>query len=214
MAFGIYQLYHRFQPRFRQARRRRLLEFIHRTQTATILDLGGNVYDWYEVPTTARITVLNLALAGPPPDPAGNISFIAGDACQLPFADQSFDLVYSNSVIEHLATAENQRRFASEARRVGRALFIQTPNRWFPIEPHFIAPFFHFLPKRAQSLFLPHLSLRSLLRSGDNADLHCLFAELRLLSARQLQGLFPESTIQRERLFGLTKSLIAAKPSL
>jgi hypothetical protein len=214
MAFGIYQLYHLLQPRFRQARRRLLLDFIQRTRVATILDLGGNVYDWLDFPTTARITVLNLALTGPPPDPAGNISFLIGDACQLPFADQSFDLVYSNSVIEHLATEENQRRFANEARRVGRALFIQTPNRWFPVEPHFLAPFFHFLPKRAQSLFLPHFSVRGLLRSGDNADLPRLFAELRLLSARQLQNLFPESTIHRERLLGLTKSLIAAKPSL
>jgi hypothetical protein len=212
MGFGIYSIYHRLQPRFRERRRRMLAEIVERTGAETILDLGGNVYDWQDVAQSARITVLNLAFNGTP-DPTGRITFVAGDARRLPFADESFDLVHSNSVIEHLPTEADQRLFAQEAMRVGRQLFIQTPNRWFPVEPHFITLFFHYLPKRAQRLFLPHLSLRALLRSGDNADLAQLFAELRLLSAAQLQALFPDCAIHRERLLGLTKSLIALKVS-
>ena len=73
--------------------------------------------------------------------------WISRDATNLhEFGDASFDIAFSNSVIEHLSTFENQARMAAEVRRVARAYWVQTPNFWFPIEPHFLVPAWHWLP--------------------------------------------------------------------
>jgi SAM-dependent methyltransferase len=163
------------------------------------------------VPVPSEITVVNVAPTDSSAEYPERFHYRMGDGRDLPFADQSFQIFYSNSVIEHLRRLEDQRRFAREALRVGRAVFVQTPNRWFPIEPHFVVLFLHFLPKGIQRLFLPHFSLRGLFRSGDNVEMKHLFDELRLLSFREMQSLFPGCTIHRERVFGLTKSLIAIR---
>ena len=84
-------------------------------------------------------------------DALGEIVFVSlpdvGDAVDMPgISDGAFDVVFSNSVIEHVETYENQRRMAAEIRRVGRRYFVQTPNRHFPLEPHFLVPGFQLLP--------------------------------------------------------------------
>jgi hypothetical protein len=211
MPFGIYSIYRLLQPGFREKRGRLFLELFAPRETTRILDIGGNVYDWRDVPIESRITVLNVAPTDSSPEYPDRFDYVQGDGRALPFEDQSYDLVYANSVIEHLRTFEDQRRFASEVLRVGRQVFVQTPNRWFPVEPHFVTVFLHFLPKRVQRLMLPRLSFRGLFRSGDDANLQALFEELRLLSARELAELFPGCQIHRERLLGLTKSLIAIR---
>lgn len=64
----------------------------------------------------------------------------------LPFADAEFDVVFSNAVVEHVGTRADQRDFLGEALRVGRQLFLTTPNRWYPVELHTMIPLIHFLP--------------------------------------------------------------------
>ena len=92
-----------------------------------------------------EITLLNLTLVE---TDLPNVISIAGDATDLSdFADKSFDIAFSNSVIEHLFSFQNQQKMALEAQRVSRYHFIQTPNFWFPIEPHWVFPCFQFLPK-------------------------------------------------------------------
>ena len=213
MGFGIYTFYRFLQPHFRKSRMRLFLDQFQPGDSTRILDVGGNVYDWRDqVPISSRITVLNVAPTDSSPDyDEARFSYVMGDGCDLPFPDQSFDIVYANSVIEHLGDFEKQKQFAREALRVGRGVFIQTPNRWFPVEPHFVTLMIHYLPKRIQRLFLPRLSLRGFFRSGDNVQLQQLFDELRLLTAREMRELFPTCTIHRERLFGLTKSLVAIR---
>ena len=104
-----------------------------------ILDLGGTNAFWenrgWHERTDVEILTLNLVAEE---QRHGNIKPLTGDATNLAeFAERSIDVVFSNSVIEHLFTFENQRRMASEVQRVGKAFWVQTPNFWFPLEPHF-----------------------------------------------------------------------------
>ena len=212
MAFGIYQFYSLFQPGFRRQRIELFLKLFQPGTATRILDVGGFAYDWEGVvPIESKITLLNIE--HPPatqPLPERFVEEI-GDGCALKHADKTFDIAYSNSVIEHLHTWENQQRFAAEIRRVGKGVFVQTPNRWFPIEPHFVTGFIHFLPARLAKKLLPIFSFRGLFRSGDNNDLRKLANELRLLSLREVKTLFPDCEIHREKWFGLTKSFIAVR---
>lgn len=122
------------------------------------------------------------------------------DGCALPFPDQSFDIVYSNAVLEHLPGWEAQRRFADEVRRVGRAWFVTTPNYWFPIEVHYRLPLVQFLPPRAQQRLVRWLG-------------KVPYPELNLLSVRDLRRLFPESHIARCRVTFYTETLVAVGKS-
>src|ERR1035441_6581078 len=112
----------------------------------TILDVGGTPEMWHTIPgLKASITILN----SDPRELRNRTSHcVVGDGTNLPFPDKAFDLVFSNSVIEHLGTLERQRAFAREMLRTGRRVYCQTPNRWFPIEVHYLGAFFHWLPKR------------------------------------------------------------------
>ena len=125
--------------------------------------------------------------------------FVQGDATQLPFTDGEFDVAYSNSVIEHLAPAARE-EYAREVRRVAGRWFVQTPNRAFPVEPHALLPFVHWLPRPLG---------RALWRLGVSGD---PYDEVKLLSARELRRLFPDAVLVRERVGPLTKSLVAAGP--
>jgi len=110
--------------------------------------------------------------------------------------------VFSNSVIEHVPQ-DLQAAFAAEISRVGQRYFVQTPNRNFPIEPHYQFPFFQFLPLRLQRALNRRFTL-GWQKKGE-------WEEITLLSARQLKRLFPDAEIHRERIFGLTKSLMAVR---
>jgi SAM-dependent methyltransferase len=103
---------------------------------------------------------------------------VQGDACALPFADGAFDVVFSNAVIEHVGGGERQRRFVSEALRVGRRVFITTPNRRFPVEVHTRLPLVHWLPEPAAH------AVYGAVGKEFAKDLH-------LLSRRELASLFP-----------------------
>jgi len=171
-----------------------------------VLDVGGDLWNWQFLSVRPALTVLNIFPA--PPDLPPDVTWVVGDACDLPFHDGAFDVAFSNSVVEHLSTAENQRRFADEVRRVGRAYYVQTPNRWFPIEPHFMAPFIHYLPHRWQRPLYP-LTPWALLNKPDLATMDRQFRDLRLLTADQFRRLFPGARILTERAAGLAKSFVA-----
>lgn len=211
MALGIYQLYRWLQPGFRQRRIEWFLRWCHPGPNTRILDVGGFRSDWDNVvPIESPITLLNL-YHPPQPETSSRFQLEVGDGRQLPYADRSFDVAYSNSVIEHLGAFADQQRFAAEIRRVGRQVFVQTPNRWFFVESHFLTVFVHFLPWRLARKLIRFCSFRGWVRSGDNVDLGQLAAELRLLDFRQMQALFPDCEIHREKWFGLTKSFIAVR---
>ena len=208
---SIYSIYARWQPQFRAARMARFRETFQPTPQTTVLDVGGNYYDWETLGVDCRFTVLNVDAIPTGWEMPPNFSYVVGNGCALSYADGAFDIAYSNSVIEHLTTWGAQVRFAAETRRVGRTVYVQTPNRWFPIEPHFIALFLHWLPRRWHRFLFRWFSVRGWLRRGDNVTLEQLVGELRLLSYREMRELFPDCEIRREKWLGMTKSFIAVR---
>jgi 2-polyprenyl-3-methyl-5-hydroxy-6-metoxy-1,4-benzoquinol methylase len=133
---------------------------------------------------------------------SANVTVVQADATQIPFGDAEFDVAFSNSVIEHIPP-ELQRSFAAEVARVATRYFVQTPNRYFPIEPHYQLPLFQFLPRSARKA----LNRRFTLGWQPKGQ----WEEITLLSARDLARLFPDAEIRREKVLGLTKSLIAVR---
>jgi SAM-dependent methyltransferase len=173
-----------------------------------ILDVGGDDSFWIhsDIPS-ASITILNVQPRSEP----GDHPFVIGDACDLPFADKSFDIVFSNSAIEHVGTWQRQVDFAREVRRVGKSFWVQTPAREFFVEPHLMAPFIHWLPLRAQRRLIRNATLWGWITRPSKARVETFLQEVRLLSKEEVARLFPGSELLRERTAGLTKSYIAMK---
>jgi Methyltransferase domain len=166
------------------------VQFIGDSLRSTLLDVGGGTgIDSEFVPlyrSFESVTVVNLA---PPPSDLRlppNVAFEVADGCHLPYASKSFDWVFSNAVLEHVGSAERQRQFADEIRRVAKyGYFVTTPNKQFPIEPHSLLPFYQFLSENWQRRVV-HFSPYYL----DH------YEEIRLLNAVQLRQFFPEAQIR------------------
>jgi len=156
------------------------------------------------------ITVVNIGLDA---DKCGTDSIfttIAGDARNLAqFPDQSFDIAHQNSLIEHVGGWRDKLRVANETRRIARYYYVQTPNYWFPIEPHFVIPGFQFLPKSARVELIRRTKLGWVAKAENFSDAVQTVEGCDLLSERELRCLFPDARIVRERLPPFTKSLIA-----
>jgi len=198
--------------RFRQSRFETLKSLLDSLDGhVCILDVGGTSRFWSSVgfvPTgRTSITLLNrrvVELAD------RRFGCVVGDARRLPFVDAAFDVVFSNSVIEHVGDYGNQRQMAQEIRRVGKRYFVETPNRRFPIEPHVAIPAFQFLPPPLRIWLLTTIRTR---RSGRSrkpeqirASVQRRISSIHMLSKRELKDLFPEATLHTERFCGLAKS--------
>ncbi len=208
---NIQSIYARISPHFRRRRMAQFLEGMHPSASSPVLDLGGYPWVWAEAGVDFPVVMVNIDVPPGVEQYAPQFTLRRGDATRLPFSDNSFEIVYSNSVIEHLGTWEQQQAFAREARRVGRRLWIQTPARWFPIEPHLIAPLVHYFSKGIQRHLLRWFTVWGWLTRPTRQQVEAFLAEVRLLTFREMQTLFPDCQILRERLFGLTKSYIAVR---
>jgi len=173
--------------------------------------MGGTQVFWETMGFTGskdyRVTLLNLHL---PEVTLPNFSGLVGDAANLDeFSDKEFDVVFSNSVIEHLGNFQDQQQMARQVQRVGKLYFVQTPNRFFPVEPHFLLPFFQFFPLWVQVELIRRFDLGwyEKIPDKDRAREHVL--SHRLLTEREMVTLFPEGQLYKERFFGMTKSFIA-----
>ncbi len=203
------------QRRFRARRMALLARTVGLTAGMRVLDVGGTIEIWRTAPVMPRVILLNQAFW--PHQIGGAEGAILGDGARLPFADQSFDLVFSNSVIEHVGDAAAQARFAAEIARVGKRYWVQTPNRFFPVEQHMWTPLVHWLPRAWQRGILRRFSVWRLVTKHNQAErefyVKHYLETVRLLSAAELGALFPGAAIVRERVFGWTKSLVAWRPS-
>ena len=175
-----------------------------------ILDVGGTSYFWKNSALLSHpglhITLLNLY---PVETSHPAIHAVQGDATDMrEFETGSFDLVFSNSVIEHLYTLELQQKMASEILRVGKSYFIQTPNIYFPIEAHYALPFAQYYPKAFLHFVLTQTKL-SRMKKWSSAEASQYIAEIRLLNAQEMKALFPGASLLKEKVLGLTKSITA-----
>jgi hypothetical protein len=177
----------------------------------SILDVGGTQPFWEAMGFTGdddvRITLLNLSEVEVD---YSTFTSIAGDARNMrEFRDKQFDIVFSNSVIEHVGTRRDQQRMAREVMRLGQRYFVQTPNRFFPIEPHFLFPFFQFLPLPLKVSMVSRFDMGWYTRAANRREAIELANSIRLLTERELRKLFPGAEIYREKFLGLNKSFIA-----
>lgn len=171
-------------------------------------------------PQNVFIADINEAFVKAGQNQYGFTPIVIPESGTLPFPDQFFDVVYCSSVIEHVTIPKNevwgvrsarefmeralaqQAVFAREIRRLGKAYFVQTPNKWFPVESHTWLPFVGYLPRR---LLIP------ILRITNRVWVKRTTPDWYLLTARDMRVFFPDAVILREHFFGLTKSLMAIK---
>jgi SAM-dependent methyltransferase len=174
-----------------------------------VLDVGGTERFWVTVGLPDGLSIMLLNRTAAPVETPG-IESVAGDARHLgAFEDGAFDVVFSNSVIEHVGSFADQARMAAEVQRVGRRYFVQTPNRYFPIEPHFLFPGFQFLPRRIRAGLHQRFDLGWMKRAEDHSSALRNVDELRLLTRAELETLFPRARIWVERFWGWPKSYVA-----
>lgn len=208
---NIHTLYRPFLRFFRSRRTRLFHELMRPAAGGRILDVGGYHWFWTGMECRNPITCLNTELPNPAEPVPAQFRYVRGDGRHLPYNDGDYDIVFSNSVIEHLGSYEDQRRFASEIRRVGRRYWVQTPNRWFPIEPHLLTPVIHYLPRSVQRRLIGRFTVWGLVTRPTRAQVDAFLSEVRLLTEREMEELFPDARILSERFLGLRKSFIAVK---
>ncbi len=182
-----------------------------------ILDCGGTrqFWDLYGNVDARKIVVLSPFMPNNSATEGTALRFVVADGRRLPFRDRTFDLVFSNSVIEHVVDhahdKPNQERFALELRRSGRNLYCETPNQRFVVEPHFIAPFIHWLPVPWRKKVARHFTVWGLTRKPKRSDVEAMVEGIRMLTPREFVAMFPDCEFIRERYLGMTKALIAVR---
>ena len=171
-----------------------------------LLDVGGYPGNWGKNSHYFNtITCLNLTKENNSAIP--NLTTVQGDGRQLDFDDQQFDIVFSNSVIEHVGSFEDQKKFSEEILRVGRKVWVQTPAKGFFFEPHFLFPFFHWLPISLRKLVV-YITPWYLINRPNKKTIDDLIHEVRILSKKELKLLFPNCSIIVERFLFFPKSYI------
>ena len=194
-----------------RSRRHQLFMSVARPRPGdTVLDVGATDYGLYGAnplerayPWPERITAVAVEPLDEFRRAFPQVAVVQADGRELPFPDASFDIVYSNAVLEHVGDAEAQRAFLAELARVGRrVLFVTTPDRWFPVDSHTLVPFAHWLPARVRDAVYARLGV------GDY-----VIGRLRLVTAGELGRLatlagWPACTVTRRRLLGLTSVLV------
>jgi len=168
-----------------------------------LLDLGGGpgingeflpLYVKFEEVVVVNLQLQNLGEIG-----GKHIRELVADARELPLESESFDWVFSNAVIEHVGPMEDQIRFANEVRRLARrGYFVACPNKFFPIEPHTLLPFYQFLPTGLKKKVAPY-------SPGYLKE----YEEINLLTAAQLQRLFPEALVRSVGFPVIGNSIVA-----
>jgi SAM-dependent methyltransferase len=223
----IGRIQRRLRSRFHETRAELFVRLLRPRRGSSVLDLGGgdgSLAARMAGRVPLEITVADLSADNRARVLALGFRHVLLEEGPLPFDDGAFDIVLSNSVIEHVtlpkarcsvaarvdesewkrAARSSQRRFAAEIRRVGRGYFVQTPHRHFPLDAHVQLPFVQ---------YLSHDDACRLVRWTDRFWIKsCLgIVDWELFTPAELAALFPDGAIHVERLLGLPKSIVAWK---
>lgn len=177
----------------------------------SVIDLGGTADAWLRSPVRpASLHIINLE-----PEAAEVPAWMRidqADACNLPaqIRNGHYDLVFSNSVMEHVGGHSQRQRFADMVHTLAARHWVQTPYRYFPIEPHWLFPGFQSLPLSARAKISRHWPLVHTPASNREESIRQAMS-VELLSRTEMAIYFPDSTIGNERILGIIKSLIAIK---
>ncbi len=210
---NIHTIYRRIFKIWRQKRIAQFDAIIQPGSTDLMLDVGGFPDNWTNRPQLVkRIDCINVHPVewDGSANPDHSITTAIGDGCALEYPNHSYDILFSNSVIEHVGDWEKQKRFAEETRRVGKKLWIQTPALECPIEPHFLAPLVHWFPVSFRRKIVRWFSVWGWMQKPSQQEIDETIRFTRLLSKNKFKELFPDCVIKTERLLGLfPKSYIA-----
>jgi hypothetical protein len=214
MVIDVFAVYRPFMRYFRGERHKWFMRTVQPCSGDRILDVGGYPGFWTQHESfQAQIDCLNThPVSTSEEDHRREIRSMVGDGCDLKFDENTYDVGFSNSVIEHVGSWERQKAFASELRRVAKSLWVQTPAYECPFEPHYLAPFIHYLPARLQKKLLRWFTLWGWLQRPTPKQIDEAVETTRLLKRREMSELFPDCEILVERLFGiLPKSYVAVR---
>lgn len=206
--------------KLRAKRQAIFIQYLKKTfskKSIDLIDVGGTLEYWLhmyplfgEHGLDVTVTILNLPPLEEKVHLDGKVRTMRGDATNMAaIRDKQFDVAFSNSVIEHVGTYYMQFAFAREVLRISRHFFVQTPNKYFVIEPHFIFPFWFLVPKTIKCFLLSYVGLGWHQRKNDIHVAKAEVEQVRLMTFSELQYVFPRATILREKIWILTKSFIA-----
>jgi hypothetical protein len=208
-----------FVNRIRQKRfasqQKHIERLLEHKESIKILDIGGELDFWRHMEwdnDRCTIYLLNLEDRTPTkaPDTKGFV-WVTGNALALPYQAGEFDLIFSNSVIEHVGSYQNQVLFAAEVNRVCSKYMIQTPSIWFPLEPHSLLPLFQFIPHALRALLIMLFNINYFPKQKTYKAALEISRSTLMFSKKRFQQIFPEATIEVETLFGIPKSYTAIK---
>ncbi len=205
----IHTFHRLFACYFRPGRMKLFASAFRVSNQTRIIDLGGTPFNWTLIKEKPEVTFVNIA--GESDFDPLHYKMVMYDGSVVPFPDHSFDICYSNSVIEHVGDVDAVALFASEVGRLAPRYFVQTPNRYFFAEPHFLCVFIHWLPIGLKRHLIRRGSLWGWMTKPDQKMIDERLRDIRLLTVKDMRRLFPDAEIVRERFLGFTKSIIAMK---
>lgn len=179
-----------------------------------ILDIGGDIQYWKNIGwqhPACNIHLLNLYESKVPENETQQFSSSVGNGLSLEFKKGEIDLIFSNSVIEHVGSYANQQIFANEVRRVSDKYIVQTPSIWFPLEPHSLIPLFQFLPHPIRALLIMNFNINYFPKAKTYKEAIKVSHSTLMFTHKRFKQLFPEAEIQVERFLGIPKSYTAIK---
>ncbi|MCX7877154.1 MAG: class I SAM-dependent methyltransferase [Ignavibacteria bacterium] len=196
---------------FRRVRFRHFTEITDKLpKPVSVIDLGGTENFWIQMGIAGNknynITLININGEKSSYD---NIFLIKADALELEVKYISkFDLIFSNSLIEHVGDFSKQKSLADIILSSGKPFFIQTPNYYFPFEPHFLFPGFQFLPLSLKKFLVKNFRMGWFNKCSSDEEAEKLVKSIRLLKKSEIIELFPNSSLIKEKFLLLTKSFI------